>query len=264
MAIQDGIIKFTGSIKGIRNFKRLHDPKIYASEKGDLSRKTVMTHPNFANTRLSICEFTGCAKAVKGIRHGFSHLIPEMVDAGFTARLMKFTRELSVMDVDGEKGQRSYLFSANRSSMQALVFNKKRKAIDRAMIAFRGSHSDSRLETTLEVMELTMRGTDIPSGAERYRVLSHLSIVSDYRYSEDTKCYEPTNPLDGLSAFAYSDYATPGVVFSTDLTVAFPEGTVIGEDCTIVHCVAIESFVSGGISGFQPIYGPSLAMMDVF
>jgi hypothetical protein len=264
MAIQDGIIKFTGSIKGIRNFKRLHDPKIYASEKGDLSRKTVMTHPNFANTRLSICEFTGCAKAVKGIRRGFYHLIPEMVDDGFTARLMKFTRELSSMDVDGKKGQRSYLFSAYRSSLKALVFNKKRKAIESAMISLKGSHSDSRMETTLEVKDLTMRSTDLPSGAERYRVLSHLSIVSDYHYSEDTKCYEPTNPLDGLSAFAYSDYASPGVAFTTELVVAFPEGIVIGEDSTIVHCVAIESFVSGGISGMQPIYGPSLAMMDVF
>ena len=264
MAIQDGIIKFTGSIKGIRNFKKLHDPKIYASEKGDLSHDTVMTHPNFANTRLSICEFTGCAKAVKGIRHGFSHLIPEMVDDGFTARLMKFTRELSSMDVDGKKGQRSYLFSAAHSSLQALVFNKKRKAIESAIMAFSGSHSDSRVETTLEVKNLTMRSTAIPSGAEGYRVLSHLSIVSDYRYSEDKKCYEPTNPLDGLSAYAYSEFANPGDVFTTKLIVAFPEGTVIGDDCTIVHCVAIEFFVSGGISGMQPIYGPSLAMMDVF
>ena len=165
-------------------------PKIYASEKGDLSRDTVMTSPNFANTRLSICEFTGCAKAVRGIRHGFYHLIPEMVDDGFTARLMKFTRELSNRDVNGKKGQRSYLFSAARSSLQAIVFNKKRKAIEKAILAFSGSHSDSRVETTLEVKNLMMRSTDIPSGAERYRVLSHLSIVSEYRYSEDTKCYD--------------------------------------------------------------------------
>ena len=27
---------------------------------------------------------------------------------------------------------------------------------------------------------------------------------------------------------------------------------------------SLDSFVSGGISGSQPIYGPSLAMMDVF
>jgi hypothetical protein len=264
MARLTGIIRFVGSIGGLRNFKRLHDPNIYASEKGGVDKHIYKTSSVFKNNRLSNDEFSGCARAVKNIRRGFRHLIPEMVDSGFTERLMKFTRKLTLKDVENDKGKRSLRFSAYRSWMRELYFNKKYKAMDSAMYALRTAHSDSRTEATLEVKGLKLKMTDAPAGATKYRILNHLSIVSDYCYSDDLLRYEPTNQLDGLRAFAYSDLVDLGVELTTQLIVAFSEGTVIGADCSVVHCVAIEFMEYNGPNGYRPIYGVSLRLMDVF
>jgi len=264
MAILVGVIRFVGSIKGIRNFKKLHDPNIYASEKGFISKNLYKTSPKFKNNRLSNNEFGGCALAVKGIRKGLIHVIHEMVDAAFTQRLMKFTRALSLKDVENEKGKRSLPFSAYRSWMRSIVFNTKHKAIDSAMHDLRCSHSDSRTDSTIEVNGLKMKMSNSPIGATHYRIMSHMSIVSDYCYSEDLRKYAPTNPLDELNAFAYSDLAEFGKEFTAQIHVTFPEGTVLGKDCTVIHCVAIEFLEPNGLGRFRTIYGSQLAMMDVF
>jgi len=264
MATLVGVIRFVGSIKGIRNFKKLHDPKIYASEKGFIGKKLYKTSPKFKNNRLSNGEFGGCSLAVKGIRKGLLQVIPEMVDAAVTERLMKFTRLLSLRDEDHEKGKRSICFSQYRSFMSTLELNKNHKVYDATMSAIRGSHSDSRTATTIEVTGLKMPFRVIPPGATHYRILSHMSVVSDYYYSENFRKYGPINSLDRLSAFAYSDIVELGGVLTAKISIAFPEGTVLGDDCSVIHCLAIEFMEPNGAAGYRPIHGASLEMIDVF
>jgi hypothetical protein len=264
MATLVGVIRFTGSIKGIRNFKKLHDPKIYASEKGFISKKLYKTSPKFKNNRLSNTEFGGCSLAVKGIRRGLLQIIHEMVDAAVTERLMKFARLLSLRDEDHEKGKRSICFSKYRSFMKTLELNKNHKVYDASMYAIRGSHSDLRTETTIDVAGLKMSFRVTPLGATHFRILSHMSVVSDYCYSETLRKYGPSNTLDTLCAFAYSDIVVLGGVLTAHIPVAFPEGTVLGEDCSIIHCFAVEFMEPNGAAGYRPIRGASLEMIDVF
>jgi hypothetical protein len=148
--------------------------------------------------------------------------------------------------------------------MKYLYFNKKYKAMESAIFALRSSHSDSRVETVLTVSGLRMPTRKTPGSATHYRILSHVSVVSDYFYSRDNKRYEPTNPLDGLSAYAYSELTVFDVELTTQITVSFPEVTVLGEDCTFMHCVAIEFMEPNGVKGYRTIYGVSAEMMDVF
>jgi hypothetical protein len=264
MATLVGVIRFVGSVSGIRNFKKLYDPKIYASEKGFISKKLYKTSPKFKNNRLSNDEFGGCALAVKEIRRGLIHVVPEMVDAAFTARLMKFTRALSLRDDEHEKGKRSLCFSKYRSELHRLEFNKNHKAYNAAMFALSGSHSDARTATTIEVSGLKMRLIVPPSGATHYRIMSHMSVVSDYCYSETLRKYGPTNPLDALSAFGYSEIVELSSEFTAQIHVAFPEGTILDDDCTVIHCIAIEFLEPNGKAGFRTIYGASMEIMDVF
>ena len=264
MATLIGVIRFVGSINGIRNFKKLHDPKIYASEKGFISKKLYKTSPKFKNNRLSNTEFGGCSLAVKGIRRGLLQVIHEMVDAAVTDRLMKFTRLLSLRDEDHEKGKRSICFSKHRPFMKTQELNKNHKIYDASMYAIRGSHSDSKTATTIEVTGLKMPFRVIPPGATHYRILSHMSVVSDYSYSETLRKYGPTNSLDTLCAFAYSDIMEFGGVLNAQIHVAFPEGTALGEDCSVIHCLAIEFMEPNGAAGYKAIRGASLEIMDVF
>jgi hypothetical protein len=148
--------------------------------------------------------------------------------------------------------------------MLNLYFNKKYKAMESAMYALKSSHTDSRMETTLTVKGLRMKMKEIPSGATHYRILSHISIVSDYSYLKNSERYEPTNPLDGLSAFAYSELTCIGVELTTQINVSFPEGTILGEDCTVLHIVAIQFVEPNGDKGYRTIYGASVDIIDVF
>ena len=264
MATLVGVIRFVGSIKGIRNFKKLHDPKIYASEKGFIGNELYKTSPKFKNNRLSNTEFGGCSLAVKRMRMGMLQVIPEMVDAAVTARLMKFTRLLSLRDEDHDKGRRSLCFSKYRSFMKTLELNKNHKVFNAASYAIRGSRSDSRTETIIDVTGLKLSFRVIPSGATHFRILSHMSVVSDYCYSETLCKYGPINSMDTLCAFAYSEIVEVGGALTAQIPVAFPEGTVLSEDCSVIHCLAIEFMVPNGTAGYKAIYGASLEIMDVF
>jgi hypothetical protein len=264
MAIQKGAIQYTGSFKSIRNYRVRHDKRIIAGEKGGANGDLIKNNPAFVNTRLSENEFGGCARAVKGIRKGFVKLLPEMVDAMFTSRLMQMTRKISVLEKEGNIGKRPILFSKSRNFIRAIQFNKEVRTIETCTRFLRVSHSDSRAEASLKVENLTLQGAKFSRAAERYRLISHLSIVSDYFYSEETRQYEPTNQLDNQCAYAYSDYMDPYTELNTEIKVSFPEGTVIGDDCSVIHCVGIEFYVWNGSSGYQPTIGQSLQMMNVY
>ena len=264
MATLVGVIRFVGSIKGIRNFKKLHDPNIYASEKGFIGKELYKTSPKFKNNRLSNDEFGGCALAVKEIRRGLIQVIPEMVDAACTERLMKFTRALSLKDDVHEKGKRSLCFSKYRSLLKSFEFNKNHKAYNAAMYALSGTHSDLRTATTIEISGLMMKTSVTPVGTTHYRIMSHMSVVSDYSYSETLCKYAPTNSLDGLNAFGYSEIVEIGRENTSQIHVSFPKGTVLSDDCSVIHCMAIEFMEPNGKAGCKTIYVSSLQVMDVF
>ena len=59
MAILTGAIKYRGSFKSIRNYVTLHDPNVYAGEKGGANRDQIMNNPAFARTRENMNEFGG-------------------------------------------------------------------------------------------------------------------------------------------------------------------------------------------------------------
>lgn len=91
-----------------------------------------------------------------------------------------------------------------------------------------------------------------------------MSVVSDYFYSRDNKRYEPTNPQDGLSSFGYSGLIDFSTELTTQIVVVLPKGTVMGEDCTVIHCVAIEFMEPNGDKSYRSIYGASVEILDVF
>src|ERR1035437_4887155 len=107
MAILIGAIKYRKSFKSIRNYETLHDPNVYAGEKGGANRDLIMNNPAFARTRENMSEFGGCGAAVTAIRRGLQNLIPEQTDKNFTGRLMKVVKEINRRDLAGTRGKRA-------------------------------------------------------------------------------------------------------------------------------------------------------------
>jgi len=264
MAYQKGILDYRGSFKSIRNYKNKKDPKIYAGEKGGACKELIMNNPAFELTRENMCEFKGCGAAVEAIRRGLYHLIPEHTDTHFTGRLMKIVKKINVKDPIGLHGSRSILFSIGRMLLNTMTLHEKRK-IDHQLRRFiTTSHPDSRAEATIRVNGLTPNPLLVPACAQYYRVVNHLSIISDYAYNINDKKYEALNPLDQTSVFAYSDYIPVNTPLTMALKAEFPSGTLLDDSATILQCVGIVYYIRSGVDVYFAYTSGTMLVYDVF
>ena len=264
MAIQTGNIKYRGSFKSIRQYINLHDPNTYAGEKGGANRDLILNNPAFARTRENMNEFAGCGLAVKAIRYGMLNLLPEQTDKNFTARLMRTVREINRRDPAGDRGKRSIIFSGERAFLSSMTLNVREDIADMLHDQFVTEHPITRNSAKLTLTALDIRKVFVPEGAVAYRVQNHLSIISDYTYVEANRRYEPMTLLNKMNAHAYSEYTPIGTLLTDEIDVAFPVGTLPGDDDTVIQCVGIEFFCKTGATGYLPLKGSSTLILDVF
>jgi hypothetical protein len=264
MAIQTGNIKYRGSFKSIRQYMNLHDPNTYAGEKGGANRDLILNSPAFARTRENMNEFSGCGLAVKAIRRGLLNLLPEQTDKLFTGRLMKVVKNINRDDNDGIRGKRAIVFSEDRPLLAKVVFNVLQDVADMMQKQFSWEHPITRASAKLTLTDFTIKKVFVPEGAEFYRVQNHVSIISDYSYVEANRCYEPLSLLNCLSAFAYSDYTAVGASLTDEIDATFPLGTTPGDSDTVIQAVGIEFYVKSGPTGYLPLKGSSMLVVDVF
>ena len=265
MAIQTGNIKYRGSFKNIRQYMNLHDPNSYAGEKGGANGDLIKNNPAFARTRENMNEFNGCGLAVKAIRHGLMNLLPEQTDKKFTGRLMKLVKSINVNDAVGSHGKRAIAFSSDRPLLKdKFVFNLLQTFAIMLKNFFTVVHPISRAEATLTVTALAIKKAYAPKTASHYRVLNHLSIISDYEYSEANRSYEPLSSLNTLSAFTYSEYTPIETALTHDLVASFPVGTVLTDDVSVIQVVGIEFYLKSGATDYLPLQESSMFVIDVF
>ena len=264
MAYQTGIMSYRGSFKSIRNWKNKKDPKIYAGEKGGANRDLIMNNPAFALTRENMCEFKGCGAAVKAIRMGLNHLIPEHTDTLFTARLVKIVKKINVKDPLGEHGTRSIIFSTNRALLKTLTLHENRKIDHQLRRYITTGHAESRAEATIRVNGLNPNPILVPAEAQYYRVLNHLSIISDYSFSEENMKYEPLSHNDSTNTYTYSEYIPVNTTLTLALKATFPDGTGLTSTDTVLQCVGIVYYVRSGADDYLPYTSGTMLGYDVF
>ena len=264
MAILTGAIKYRGSFKSIRNYVNLHDPNVYAGEKGGANRDLIMNNPAFARTRENMCEFGGCGAAVKAIRRGLLNLLPEQTDKLFTSRLMSLVKAVNRDDTDGVHGKRAIIFSEDRPMVATLVFNVLQSVADKLEKQFSWEHPITRASAKLTLTALDIKDVLVPKGATHYRVQNHISIISDYSYVEANRRYEPLSMLNALSAFAYSEYTPIGTALTDEIDAEFPAGTAPGDSDSVIQAVGIQFYLKSGATGYLPLKGSSMLVVDVF
>ena len=264
MAILTGAIKYRGSFKSIRNYMNLHDPKTYAGEKGGANRDLIMNHPAFALTRENMNEFKGVGACVKAIRRGLLNLLPEQTDKLFTSRLMKVVKEINRRDPAGEHGKRAINISQERPYFATLIFNALENVAEMLQNQFAWEHPITKASAKLTLTAFDIKDIMIPLGATHYRVQNHLSIISDYTYVEANRRYDPLSQLNALSAFAYSAYTPIGTPLTDEIDVAFPLGTLPGDDDSVIQCVGIEFYLKSGGAIYKRMVGSSMFVVDVF
>ena len=101
MAYLTGVIEYMGSFKSIRHWRNRKNRRIFAGEKGGANRDLIKNNAAFGRTRENMSEFEGCTTAVKSIRRGLVHLLPEYGDTSFTGRLVDVVKKINVRDETG-------------------------------------------------------------------------------------------------------------------------------------------------------------------
>lgn len=212
----------------------------------------------------SIMSKNGCAAGVKALRKGFELLLAVHTDSRFTGRLMKMVAEIFQRDHVKGKMKKSVLFSQHKEFLTTIRFNIRKNVIDRLGHQFKITHAESRAEATVSVKEMRLYEDIVPNGASHFRILNHVSIVSDYCYSKSNRRYEPLSMLNGMCVCGYSDYIAVGTNPGIDVTVEFPDGVCPLEEDTVIQCLGLEFYQKQAGNYYAYSSGSGVMVCDVF
>jgi hypothetical protein len=95
-------------------------------------------------------------------------------------------------------------------------------------------------------------------------VHNHLSVISDYEYSEELKKYKPLSKNNRMNAYAYSDYIPVNTPLTGSVRTAFPDRAILTETDTVLQCVGIEFYTRLGTGKYLPFKAGSMLVFDVF
>jgi len=104
----------------------------------------------------------------------------------------------------------------------------------------------------------------VPGNMQYYRVVNHLSIVSDFVYVAEDKKYRPLSTLNATAAYVYSDYTPVNTSLSAELKASFLDGIVLSDSDTVLQCIGIEFYNRVGTDGYVFYSTGTMLLYDVF
>ena len=268
MARQVGVLKYKGSIDGIRHYKIKGMTGNFAGMNGGATGEQIKTGASFVRTRENMNEFAGCATVGKAIRAGQSQLMKTMSDSQLTGRLTGIVKKINLEDQTEARGYRAILISAVPQHLIGLNFNRNNTVEGSFTGEFETVANAERNSVTLTVEAFeTLKQLNVPSGATHFRFVNSISVISDYAYNSLTKVYEPIEPaLNQLSKVVYSDYIeiAPGVNPEISLVSALNGTPTMTENASLLSCVGIEFYQKAGSEYYVFSVGNSMKIKNVF
>jgi len=243
--------------------KRLPDPD---SNIGEHEMELAKDEGEVETEPWKITGTNGCAAAVKALRVCFKGFLEVYSEVHFTGRLMKVVSEIYQYEHERGGKTRSIFFSKRRSYLKDQIeFSKKRSEVDHLYYRVICKHSELRNEVKVSSKVLRMAPMNVPKGVSHFRIVSHLSIISDYFYVEGKKRFEPISKLNTMSVCAYSEYLPVYAYSDFEVVVRFPDGVLPSENDTVMHCLVLELYRWCGQDMYDFSYtGSGMAVCDVF
>ncbi len=267
MARQKGVIKYVGTLGDIRHFKIKGQEGFFAGMVGGPTGDQVLSAPEFERTRENMNEFGACAKAGKSVRGGLSQLMKQMADSQVTGRLTSIMKKINLEDQTEARGYRKIEISTQRNHIKGFEFDKN--------ISFNGvfnapyslTHGVDREKGSIEIPAFNpMNLVNAPSGATHFRLITSLSVVSDFEYNATTDSYEAMDEeLNEVNDVQYSDFLdlfTP--THATTLTAILPGEVLPTENTTVLQCIGIEFYQQVGGNFYLFASGNCLKVENAF
>ena len=171
---------------------------------------------------------------------------------------------INLKDGEGTNGERAINISLHKTMLKSLNLHEKRKIDYEVKRCVRASHPDLGNEAILTVKGLNPGPHLVPGNAQYYRVVNHISIVSDYVYVAEDKKYRPLSKLNKTAAYVYSDYIPVNTPLSGEFKATFKIGTVMSESDTVLQCVGLEFYNRVGTDGYVFYSTGTMLLCDVF
>jgi hypothetical protein len=264
ITIHDELMGYKGNFKSNHKIRKRLDDITKTGKKKETDNKLILCNPEIGSSFEIITGTAGCGVGVKALRYCFKSLLDDHTDAHFTGRLMKIVTEIYHRDTEGATGKKSIFFSKERDYLTTLVFHIRERNVEMLSNQFICSHTTFRDKATLSLNELKISYAFIPNGATHYRILNHLSIISDYSYSEINKSFEPLSLLNILNVIAFSKYIPVGVPLTDDIVVSLPVNDDLPDCVSVIQCVGIEYCIKSGIDKYIIMRGGSVMVYEVF
>ena len=267
MARQKGALKYVGTLGDVRHFKIKGQEGYFAGMVGGPTGDQVLTAPEFERTRENMNEFGACAKAGKAIRTGLSQLMKQMADSQVTGRLTSIMKKINLEDQTEARGYRKIEITTQRNYLKGFEFDKNISFNGIFNAPFSVTHGVDRETADLVVPAFNPANlVNAPSGATHFRLITALSVVSDFEYNATTNSYDPMdaalNEVNNIQYSGYLDLYSPVPV--TTVTATLPNGALPSVNTSVLQCIGIEFYQQVGANYYLFASGNCLKVEDVF
>lgn len=245
MAKQVGLVKYSGTMGGVRHFKIKGLDGDFAGLAGGPTSEQIYNDSAFARTRENMSEFGGCASAAKSLRVSLSQILKQFSDSRLTGRLTAIMKQINLEDQTEARGQRLIEISTQRHYLTGLNFNANLSLSSIFNAPYTVTDDGNRTGMTLEVPTFNPSSLiTAPAGATHFRLVNAISVVSDFIYNSTTGKYEPVEAaLNELSDIKYSDYIDLSTVTSQILiSSTLPNKPIMTGNASLLNCIGIEFY----------------------
>ena len=268
MAKQTGLVRYSGSMGGVRHFKIKGLAGDFAGLNGGPSGDQIKTAPEFERTRENMNEFGGCATTGKSIRVGLSQLVKQMSDPQMTGRLTGVIKKINLEDQTEARGYRAILISQEKQYLTGFAFDKNVSLEGVFTAPYTLTSTPARDSGTFTVPAFNPANlVNAPAGSTHFRLILALACVSDFAYNDQTGTYEPidtaNNELSDVQYSGYIDLFTP-VAAPTVVTATLPGTPTLTADASVLQCIGIEFYQQVGPNYYLFNSGNALKIQDIF
>lgn len=268
MAKQTGLVRYSGTMGGVRHFKIKGLSGDFAGMVGGPSGDQVLNAPEFIRTRENMNEFGGCAIAGKSIRTALSQIVKQMSDPQMTGRLTGVIKKINLEDQTEARGYRAILISKEKQYLIGFPFDQSISLEGVFTAPYSLTHAVNRESATLTIPPFNPENlVNAPAGATHFRLINALACVSDFEYNDQTGTYEPIDSANNeLSDVAYSGYLdlTTALTTPTVVTATLPGTPTLTADASVLLCIGIEFFQQVGSNYYLFNSGNALKIADIF
>ena len=266
MAKQVGLVRYSGTMGGVRHFKIKGLQGDFAGMKGGASAEQIKNGEEFVRTRENMNEFGGCAKAGKAVRNGLASILSEMADSQLTGRLTAIMKKINLEDQSEARGYRAILISQQPQYLAAVQFNRGINFDSILTAPWVVTHEAARNKGKVTLASVEPYHIVAPAGATHYRIVHILSVISDFSYNANTSTYEPidaaNNELNDVKFSGYLDLNTEQT--NVEVESELPGLPTLSTDVSVLQCVGIEFFQKVGSNYYLFAQGNSMRVAAIF